>query len=108
MSRCSVRPLQGKLTPAFQENWPLSYLTYALLEGYLLYVAVAVYQRRWHAPPLCTGENVRALAAFAVATCVFVTFHPIVYYGEILTPNPLPKGGGYLITYNVIEVSWYM
>ncbi|BEI81469.1 hypothetical protein CcaverHIS002_0206290 [Cutaneotrichosporon cavernicola] len=87
----------------FQENFPLSYLTYALLECYLLKVATAIYQRRWHADCLSTLKNVTALAIGSVATLALVTFHPIVYYG----PRPVTRDyNGTSITFNEYDVHY--
>ncbi|BEJ12165.1 hypothetical protein CspHIS471_0206250 [Cutaneotrichosporon sp. HIS471] len=96
----------------FQENWPLSYLTYALLERYLLNVATAIYQRRWHADCLSTWKNVTALATGSVATLALVTFHPIEYHSEVHTPVTHNINGTSttfnLITYEAIDVSVYI
>ncbi len=106
-----MRPISTELTPAFQENWFLSYFTYFALEAYLVYAAVAIYRRRWHAPALSTKTNVAALATGSWWALAVVTFHPITYHAEIHTPFKIDGSDGEFawITYGpVISVSAYM
>jgi hypothetical protein len=106
-----VRPLSADLTPAFQENWFLSYFTYFALEAYLVHAAAAIYRRRWHAPALSTKTNVAALAAGSWWALAVVTFHPITYSAEIHTPFKIDGADGEFtrITHGPrIYVSGYM